>query len=598
VKRQLRGPWVLILAGVKNPAALLQPQLCCRGSAKEEAQRDHSSRRDLLSRFWQGWNLPPSLSPACWGAAWLFPVILSALVAFPHLASAYHLEAGGRQLGALELVAYNPLPALAHLQKAIEWAPDNAQAYRLLARVYQAQGDLAAAIEAQRRYTELRPHNPLGYLELAELYEAVEAEMAAMEIADLIAALPEATVQTPDVPLDTPFAQSDGPAWHSYVAPTTFSLPPGFGDRPTLFMHPPSWVTYTLFLPPQPAILRFGLGMDPQSHGWSGDGATFEVFLNGERVFLEHLDKGVAREGWHERTVDLSPWAGEELALALAVTPGPAADPSGDWAGWGEPQMVEARLPALEAQDFSGRLVEAWRRAGLTAEAFIARGEEARQAERYDEALAWYERAARLEPGLGDPWYYVGLLREDQQQWMQALEAYERALAIGRFQQVGRSSPHYRTGVIYQWRLEPGQTDTALAAYEAAIEAGDFSADWEAADCHYKRGEVLRRQKADVDEYMAEFRQAVELNPRHTWAHILLGLAIYERDKDAVMAEAELQQALELAPQNKWAYYHLGEIYRQEGRTDKAAAMYEQALEIDPDLEAAQKRLSALRGEK
>lgn len=42
-----------------------------------------------------------------------------------------------------------------------------------------------------------------------------------------------------------------------------------------------------------------------------------------------------------------------------------------------------------------------------------------------------------------------------------------------------------------------------------------------------------------------------------------LGIAIYERDKDATTAEAELLKALELAPRAKWAYYHLGEIYRQ-----------------------------------
>jgi len=52
---------------------------------------------------------------------------------------------------------------------------------------------------------------------------------------------------------------------------------------------------------------------------------------------------------------------------------------------------------------------------------------------------------------------------------------------------------------------------------------------------------------------------------------------------------------LELAPQSKWVYYHLGEVYRQEGRTGKAATMYEQALEIDPDFETAQKRLATLK---
>lgn len=52
--------------------------------------------------------------------------------------------------------------------------------------------------------------------------------------------------------------------------------------------------------------------MDPQTHNWPGDGATFEVFVNSERIFLEHVDKTMAQSGWHERMmVDLAPWAGQ-----------------------------------------------------------------------------------------------------------------------------------------------------------------------------------------------------------------------------------------------------------------------------------------------
>jgi len=83
-------------------------------------------------------------------------------------------------------LSYNAPAALEHLQKAIEWQPDNAQAYRLLGMIYRAQGDkildsksqgLVAAAGVLTRYTELRPNNPLGHIELAEVYEAIEAEM-------------------------------------------------------------------------------------------------------------------------------------------------------------------------------------------------------------------------------------------------------------------------------------------------------------------------------------------------------------------------------------------------------------------------------------
>jgi tetratricopeptide (TPR) repeat protein len=528
---------------------------------------------------------------------WVAFVVASLLglgLAAPYLVGAYHLEAGGRVMDAPEFSTDDPLPALAHLQKAIRWESGNAQAYRLLGKVYQAQGDWPAAIEALARYTALRPDNPLGHVELAGVYEAVEAEMQAMRLADLVADLPQATVGAPEVAVDTPFARPDGPTWHSYVATTTLSLPPGFGERPTLFMHSPAWVTCTLTLPVRPAVFRFGMGLDPQVLDWPGDGATFEVFVNGERIFLEHVDKAMARQGWHERAIDLTPWAGQVTRLTLAVTPGPRADASGDWAGWGEPQVVDARLPALEALQPGARVVEEWRRAGLSAEEFIRRGEEARKVRLYDEALVWYGRAARLAPDVGDPWYDVGLLYEEQQQWQQALAAYERASALGRFRQVGSSGPHYRAGVIYRWQLAPGRPEKAVTAFEAALAADDFDTVVEAAHCHYLYGYVLREQKAEAERYIAEFRQAIALDPGHAWAHVFLGVALYERDGDARAAEAEFLRALELSPQNKWACYHLGEVYRLGGRADEARAMYQKALEIDPVFEAAQRRLQAL----
>jgi tetratricopeptide (TPR) repeat protein len=235
-----------------------------------------------------------------------------------------------------------------------------------------------------------------------------------------------------------------------------------------------------------------------------------------------------------------------------------------------------------------------WKKAGLKTEDFINIGETARKAEQYDEALHWYLWAARLEPDLGDPWYYRGQIYEEKAQWYQALDAYERAIEASHLRQVHRSSLYYRTGIIYHLQLETRQLDVAAMAYRAALEADDFKNKREAADCHYRGGEILRRQKNNPDEYIAKFQRAIVLNPKHVGAHMLLGLAIYERDKNAQVAETELLKAAELAPQSTRVYYHLGEIYRKEGHLDKAKTMYKHALELDPEFEAAQKQLSAL----
>ena len=248
----------------------------------------------------------------------------------------------------------------------------------------------------------------------------------------------------------------------------------------------------------------------------------------------------------------------------------------------------------LAAQGENAEAGTEWLTGGFTAQDFIARGEQVRKAKQYEEALAWFERAAEMEPELGDPWYYIGLTYERMEWWEQALEAYERAVEARAFAAVGRSSPYYKRGGIYQWGLDPRQTDAALVTYEAAIEIGDFSDDLEAANCHYQRGEILRWTGRDPDEYIIEYQQAINLNPNHASAHVYLGVAYYIRDRDAVRAEIEIQKALMLEPKNQWACYHLGEIYRQEGRVDEAIVMYRQALEIAPDFEIALERLQSL----
>ena len=353
----------------------------------------------------------------------LFLAAVVALLALglPHLLSAYHLEAGGRALD-------QPATALRHLQQAINWVPANAQAYRLLAKVYRTRGDLPAAVEAMQRFIQTNPKNPLGHIELAQLYEAAE------------------TAGLPQIAGHTPAAES-----------------------------------------------------------------------------------------------------------------------------------------ALE-----------WRRAGLSAANLLAWGEQARIAKQYPDAELWYRRAARLAPDLGDPRYSLGLLYEEQEQWPQALEAYQQASAAPRLDQVGRSTAYFHAGLIYRWHLDPAQPEQALAAYQAAVSLDDFSSDSDAAQGHYLLGYALREAGRDPQAYLPQFRSAVGLNPRHGWAHLLLGLTLYEANQDLPAAEAELRQAIQLDPTNRWAYYHLAELYRQAGLTDQARATYEQALQLAPDFTAARQRLQDL----
>ena len=61
-------------------------------------------------------------------------------------------------------------------------------------------------------------------------------------------------------------------------------------------------------------------------------------------------------------------------------------------------------------------------------------------------------------------------------------------------------------------------------------------------------------------------------------------------------AERVLKRALRLAPRNIKACYTLGVVYEAMNEADKAKALYEKVLHLDPDNKAAREHLDRLIG--
>ncbi len=281
--------------------------------------------------------------------------------------------------------------AIYHLQQI----PGSEQAWRLLARGYVAQGDWLAGIHALEQFTATRPQNPLGHLELAAAYKLAEDQLQDLVQVDLLAKLSEASLKAPDLP---GYARYHPDGWTSqYAYPTRFTLPPTGPERPTLFLHAGAQATFTLALT-QPAVLRFGMGLDPRSLDWGGDGATFEVWVDGHQVFTDHLVVEVARAGWQEREVDLAAFVGQAISLTLVTTPGPQGDDTADWAGWGEP-MIESPQAAAHRRIVQNRLwVEEWKRAGVSDEQFLANAKLSFAQKEYEQAEEWARLGIKTQP--------------------------------------------------------------------------------------------------------------------------------------------------------------------------------------------------------
>jgi tetratricopeptide (TPR) repeat protein len=85
-----------------------------------------------------------------------------------------------------------------------------------------------------------------------------------------------------------------------------------------------------------------------------------------------------------------------------------------------------------------------------------------------------------------------------------------------------------------------------------------------------------------VDGAIAQYREAIRINPKCSNAYNSLGLALREKGEDDA-AVASLQQAIQCDPINHHPYNNLGYISKDRGDLNEAIAYFQKALQIKPD---------------
>ena len=129
-----------------------------------------------------------------------------------------------------------------------------------------------------------------------------------------------------------------------------------------------------------------------------------------------------------------------------------------------------------------------------------------------------------------EDYYHLGQTFSQQGQWVQAIESYQRAIAL---------QPDY------------------LEAY-------------------HEMGNIWYAQR-HFTEALTCYQQALRLNPHHARLHHNLGTIYYELGQ-LEQATSCLQQALALAPHEATTYTNLGAVLCQQHKWQEAIACYQQAL--------------------
>ena len=109
---------------------------------------------------------------------------------------------------------------------------------------------------------------------------------------------------------------------------------------------------------------------------------------------------------------------------------------------------------------------------------------------------------------------------------------------------------------------------------------------------HYNRG-ISYARKGQYDRAIADYDQAIKINPRDAMVYYNRGLA-YHNKGQYDRAIADYTKAIEINPRDAMVYTNRGIAYEEKKLRDKAIADYRAALKVAPSSDWTRKALKRL----
>lgn len=224
---------------------------------------------------------------------------------------------------------------------------------------------------------------------------------------------------------------------------------------------------------------------------------------------------------------------------------------------------------------------DAWRKAGMRAEDFLAMAEKARQKEDWETALLWYQNAQRMGMELRSTVAYIRFLilrqggKEDEA--MRALQSaveHDRGWVDGN----DRCQAWLRWGASLHEQKRDRKAEMVLSeAIARCPEAPRFST---LLSEIYRFLALSQWAQGKVDQAVSNARKAVELNEKSVWAHIHYGKILYFHDPSLVkQTDHEFAVALNLSP-NVEIWRNLIGFWRWVGEMEQASQLCERAITL------------------
>ena len=235
--------------------------------------------------------------------------------------------------------------------------------------------------------------------------------------------------------------------------------------------------------------------------------------------------------------------------------------------------------------------------------AYYNRGVLYRLQEKYDLALADWNKAIEINPNFAEAYVNRGALYYDLQKYELALADWNKAIKIN----PNLAQAYYNRGLLYH---NQQKYELALADYNKAIDINpnyalaynnrgnlyknlqkyelalsDYSKAIKInpndADAYYNRG-VLYSDLQKYDLALSDYDKAIEINPNYAEAYFNRGV-LYRLQEKYELALADYDKAIEINRNDAVAYYNRGVLYSYQQKYELALADYNQAIRINPN---------------
>ena len=196
------------------------------------------------------------------------------------------------------------------------------------------------------------------------------------------------------------------------------------------------------------------------------------------------------------------------------------------------------------------------------------------------EARSYLEHTIKLEPNYPEAWNNLGMIAAQQGQMEEAIDDFEKSLAL----RPKYATAHLNLGNVYRRQKLFAKAEESLKR-ALQIQPDD-------PDANYSIGMLYAQQNQAVpaSEYL---QRAIELRPDFAEALNNLGIVLV-RQQDFSRAEEEFKSGIKVAPNFDQSYLNLARLYAMRSDKEKARAVLQDLLHVQPDNPGAKQALELL----